>query len=400
MEQLPKGFEISGIDSESSQKKILRVFSKRRFPEDRQNLAQRIVAGREAIHRERVAWRERLTAVRNAVVEQTKSVEAVIAELRLLEEEKEKKSSNLFSSLWHRSRIEVIEAQTQEKKGVVEEIQENINQDEEIIRNLEAQLANREELEKLEDEISEFYSNVEGSWNQFIEELKARKVSAVVEKYGVILIHAIHPFEVPGENSLLKEGVSWETKLKICLAFRPTVSASSIKPGDNGNNMWARMGLILSEGLIEQASPRDRATVARGLRKRTSAIANLDIRGDIDLAIRQREKDSYNELVIGYPGVAGVYYSEDNQADNRLENLLPLGELVEICKSLNIPLFFLRNGVVYESQYDDRGILVEGQQIAPYQILERTHHISSEMRTRLVEEIREEKPFRGRLHTE
>lgn len=121
---------------------------------------------------------------------------------------------------------------------------------------------------------------------------QTRSISEVARKYGATFIHGILPNFTPETNSLLIPSADWKTKLQIFLAFEPTISASSIRPGDQHFNMWGRMGVILAEGEIESANDAEAGTGAFGVNQRIVAkqfnAATLD--QNIDYAINSEER--------------------------------------------------------------------------------------------------------------
>jgi hypothetical protein len=105
--------------------------------------------------------------------------------------------------------------------------------------------------ERLEEEIK-----------QEKEDQRARDVGENISRYKVFFVHGIQHLFTPKENSLLRQGIGWESKLKIALALEPTVSVSTTRPNISSDHLWSKFGVLLNGGKIEAAHPRDSASRA------------------------------------------------------------------------------------------------------------------------------------------
>ncbi|MDP1884778.1 MAG: hypothetical protein Q8L10_05475 [Candidatus Moranbacteria bacterium] len=228
-------------------------------------------------------------------------------------------------------------------------------------------------------------------------------LAKIIEKYDAYFCHGFSPGFIPGTNSLLKPGTSWQMKLKILLALYPTLSAFSIKAGDSSRKAYAATGVILNQGQIEKASTKDVATIAHSINHRSNpwqATQPNNMADDIQSSIHNSSM-LYNELVISTPNIAGLYV----WPERRSEDILALGtdpiqdiETHQLSQELNVPVFIFQQGTLFEANYNPESRTFEntGKIITPKDILNFTPEISTSQKERLLTEVLDAAPFNVR----
>ncbi len=292
----------------------------------------------------------------------------------------------------------------------------------ELRQEVEQQYVDRDTLSKAGERLAEVYGSQESAWVEYQEAERARDVRNVMKESDVYFVHGIKDFIVPGDNSLLKYGTTLETKLKVVLAFDPTLSTSTIKNGDTHRAMWSRVGVLLNGGRVLSAHSSDAATVATGLKERAGSLSpDKDIKKDIDRAIHRERFGAgglgYNELVVENPKVAALYICVD--ADEAMGEIRPIGveRMREAARVSGLPLYAMHNGIAYEIEYEldperakpqkasffgfeyppkPRARVVLRTPVPPDVLLTKDSQITPEQRAVFAEEIFENSPFRPR----
>lgn len=187
------------------------------------------------------------------------------------------------------------------------------------------------------------------------------EVAEIASRYNAYFLHGIPLGDrhVAGNSLLMAEHSGFKTKVEVCLAFDPVLSVSTISRGQQGENLWAETGLLVAGGEIKAASKRDMGTVAQNINERRSSGGsfnqNSDVRKDIQEAVvRSRESDSeriqYNELVVGRPEFAGIYWRraesvQDSPTEGNTSDLSRIPkELIDARDTFGLPLYVLDNG--------------------------------------------------------
>lgn len=244
--------------------------------------------------------------------------------------------------------------------------------------------------------LDQFYAGQREKKSAYEKELQAKDVGNIMDRYDAVVVHAIHPTFDPTANSLLEKGVPWQTKLKIIFALEPTLSCSTVIPGDGYENMWARMGVVLKKGMVSQASSQDAGTLATGLKSRSGWSESRDIEKEIDQAITQRDKHGYNELVVENPGVGGLYACLDPLPPSLMKfDLVSDKDLQGVAQEMGMPLYGLLKGEVYRTRYNSTTQSLEtvGDPLSADDI-RNSPTIGEEKRERALNEVFEAAPFK------
>ena len=298
-----------------------------------------------------------------------------------------------------------------------EKFDEQYKNTQELISSLEAQKNDRSKLEQAKKLLSEFYADKEKEWTSYEKEEKDRDVKSILEQYNVAMVHALIPRGAPSENTLLRSDISWQEKLKIILAFEPTISTSTISPENQVT--WRNMGVLLSGGRVEAASPHDAGTKARGLWERevrtSSSVCDYatgqwkPIEKQLQEATAKHE--SYNEVVVGHPEVAGFFIkvNEDDSIGELgdMDTYVSPDEVFSTVRDMNLPLFVVKGGEVYHANPDTaERVLVDpnrrtykiiiklGEKIPPVELAKLPSVMDKKRQDELVTEIMDDSPFK------
>lgn len=248
--------------------------------------------------------------------------------------------------------------------------------------------------------MNEFFSGQSTELSSTERERPAPDVRSVAEKYQVMLLHAISPNYVPDINSALNNTATWQQKLKIDLAFQPSLSASTFKDGDNSRNLWNSVGVILQSGSIEHASSHDSVSRVTSTGERYSDQNIEDLQQEIDNAITQRDQQngrtSYNEFIISRPKIAGFFITRDQQVDdNRLQGF-DESELHKLEGEIGLPIYIIENGHTYAGHFDANSekYTAIGSSLQPADIQNSTFEITEDKREAIINELAEDSPFK------
>lgn len=380
----------------------IKKFSKEHSPEERQATAIEIKDRRKKYFEEKRDIRERIDNFTVEVLDEEKNVSEVVEKIKNLEGDIEKRRSNKFIELINFLNLKKLRNELENLKQIEKTFEQDYSEAKGILDDLNRQAEDEKKLEEIKNIVDGFYKNQEEKykeWKRYEEDEKARKLDNVIEKEDVLCIHGIHPNFIPGSNSLLKQGVDWETKLKILLTFEPTISASTIKEGDMDKNMWARMGVILNRGRILSAYPWDAGTVSSSLNVRkqgSSGSEQKNMEDKIKEAIAQRPDGSYNELVVERPGIAGFYICLDH-TDFNYENIVETKEIMKATNKFFMDCYAIKGGKLYKIIYNESlGKINLGEEIDRKQITQKSFNLQEEEKKILTEELLTDSPFRIR----
>lgn len=383
----------------------IKKFSKEHSPEERQATAAEIKVKRKEYFEEKRDVRERIDNFTVEVLDEEKNVSEVVEKIKDLENEIEKRRSNKLVELINFLNLKKLRNELENLKQIEKTFEQDYNKAKGILDDLNKQAEDEKKLEEIKNIVDGFYKNQETKyeeWKRYEDDEKARKLDRVIEEEEVLCVHGIHPNFIPGSNSLLRQGVDWETKLKILLTFEPTISVSTIKEGDTDRNMWARMGVILNGGRILSAYSSDAGTVSSslGIRKRAGLESELEQKymGDkIREAITLRHEGSYNELVVERPGVAGFYICLDNDASLNHGDLVEAKEIIKATDKFFMDCYAIKGGKLYKMIYDENLEKINlGEEIDRKQITQKSFNLQEEEKKILTEELLTDSPFRIR----
>ena len=374
--------------------KEVRDFSKTFSPEERKEIVDEVKEKRRRYFEKQKSTGEKISVLHLNIEARKESIKFLSEEIENLESELGANEQSLVTRFLNKfgisKRLSQLRAELGAKQEITSEFEEELFENQELIRNLEKQRHDRSDLEEAKQAVVMFYTE---QAREFKEQMDIRDISRQTKRTGEFFVHAIHPDFIPSSNSLLNVDTDWQTKLDIFLAFQPTVSASSIGKGNTPNNMWARMGLIVNNGTIEIASSQDAATKAISLKKRGNKLNRISD-NDIDEAVKGKG-NHYNEFAVALPRVAGFFICRDKDERDIPSNLVPTNEIVQKCRELAMPVFEIKNGVLYETAWnDERGELTATQPLSPDEINEHRYDVGEEARHKSIDRFLDKSPFK------
>ena len=356
---------------ESEESADVREYSKEQHQDERDETAAEIRDKRSGYFDRQKETSSQVSETEMLANEKQHNIEMTTAKIEELEEYLDQKSEKLYMRLLHFFDLK----RKRQELGVTQSSQEELlreaGQINSVLEDLNSQKNDRSELDEARKTLDSFYSGQSEQWKEYMEDEKARDVQNICREYGCFMVHAISPDFTPGNNSLLYKGTSWKDKLKVLLALEPTISASTIQPGDNDQNLWSRMGLIVSKGKVTYAENRDAGTQALNIKERADNSKLLGFQPDnardmISGAISGRQKNAYNEMVIRDPKIAGFFVCLDKfkGIDDDLGKVQrPISEIMPVLQDLKMPLYALKNGRAYEFIEQNDGSLDVGEEI-------------------------------------
>ncbi len=311
-------------------------------------------------------------------------------------------SLNSFLSLLNLNRKErSLKREAILQEGTFKELEISTGRLTETLEALKRERDSRTELEQAKDRVKGFYAEQKAELKTevlklFVEQAKIRDINRISQEHDVMFVHGIHPKFVPKQNSLMHNQADWQTKLKVTLAFAPTVSSSTLSDGDGPDAMWARMGVILNGGQAESASRDDNATQARGFEKRSESqtkMTDYEIQSAISGRYMRGAK-RYNEFSVATPKIAGFYFSRE-ETKNSPPDLVPLSEITETCTALRLPLYEIVKGQPYRTHVDEKtGEIIRGEPVQKEDLVKSSWKISEIERSQIIEELVDASPFK------
>lgn len=237
------------------------------------------------------------------------------------------------------------------------------------------------------------------------EERRIKDIRTIASKYNVYFIHGIRPDRVNPNNPGLERHTQWRNKLDILLGHDLELSTSTIREGDGAENMFSRIGVILRKGTAGDARAGDAGTIATKTGgKATYSTRMTNPQEDIGRAIFYRRDiitsgiSDWNEFIVGGDiQFAGLYVCLDRRDSDRMLEMNPnefkrrngydlltqerIKEVADVAQAINIPLFAIQEGVVYEAEYGmENGqyyIRKKGEPITPAAISNSTFSLSA-----------------------
>ena len=370
----------------------VKEFSKEYAPEERKKVAGEIRTRRGEYFQRKESLAAQIHDLTERMEERQENLGDIVQEIKDLENELGRWKEAVIQRVLHHFQIPKHEKKIHEKseiQGAFESEYEHMRADAE---ELHQQSADKSELDETRDILKNFYGE---QWAAYEKDRQIRDIGNVTRQYEATFVHGIHPKYIPQVNSLLNEWVDWKMKLKILLALGPTISSSTMRKGESGEGLWARMGVILSGGSIQTADIRDAGSRAQGLKKRIGWSNQRDIQKRIRQAVTEKHLDRYNEFAVQDSEIAGFFVNTDEILRLQRSNLAPVSEIIPFIKELDMPLYAMHEGEVYETEYDETGTnFIMKDKISPSEITTRRFQLDPVRKEKLFEEILADSPFK------
>lgn len=179
----------------------------------------------------------------------------------------------------------------------------------------------------------------------------AYRVESLIEDYGVGVVSSIRSYGHLGPFRP-RPGVDFRgvRLFDVLLRRNQILCSSTVSPGDTGQNLYGKWGIVIGSGDIERAFPYDATTtVVDG--EVTSIFSDRikNISRDEQIASALSERALYNELNVRADSLAGVYCCVDSFEDTESPSPteLPSEKTKNFIEELNIPVFMIRNGIFH-----------------------------------------------------
>ncbi len=399
-------------DYDSNRKKELnleqmnkaRVFSRSNAPKKRSEFAQEIMEKRRKIREERDARTVRIMELENLMLQAREEKQIDVEKMENIRLELAERKNSIIASIIDRftkndEELYTKQMSLEEKIGNIEVAYEELESEFEA---LQAAFEDRAHYDAIRNDLKEF--NIE-QYEAYEKNLSERRIGETIDRTKAIFIHGIMPYYTPDINSPVQKWVDWKKKCEIALALEPTISASSLKPGDDYRHMWSGMGFILSDGLIEYAKGSDAASVAVNLDSRNTQGLKKPGAEEIDEAVANRKKSftnsdvNYNEFVVRDPKLAGMFIYEGEIEDEDMARIYKTPSHQEIqtfARDAGLPLFVVKEGQVHNGRWDEeKGKLIsEGKALSPAEVKNLNNQIPVVVKNEIAERIMADSPFK------
>jgi len=274
-----------------------------------------------------------------------------------------------------------------------------------LLYDLQEQFFDRSRLDIAKNKLGKFYGDQKELLEKYKHDEEVRDVGNVIKKHNCLFVHGIQTRDTPDYNTLITDGVDWETKIKIALSLGPTLSTSTIRRGDSMFAYWSNVGLLLKGGRVETAAARDNATMAKSIKTRVRAGGDSDenIEDAIGRSLHSRENNNrYNELTVAEPVSAGLYLAYDSPkmrnggltAMHNPEKDMSGERLLKASQDTGLPVYLIVDGVPYEAIYDaEKKYYKQGKELTVADIVNNGVGIEQNDKERMIDGLFENSPF-------
>lgn len=368
----------------------IKEFSRENAPEERRRIAGEIHTKRETYFERKKTLGDGIHALIKQMKERKIDGEEAAGEIETLEISLAAWRNSAVKRLLRHFQIKKQEQTISEKRHLRDVFESEYAFMRARAEELHEQMADKRELEEAKTILKEFYREQSIAYEQ---DQEARDVVNITKEYEAIFVHGIHPYAIPKENSLLNEWVDWKMKLKILLTLYPTISTSTIRAGEGSTSLWARMGVIVSGGSVENANMQDAGTRAQGLKKRIGWSDKKNIAERVRFAILSKPQ-RYNEFIVANPEIAGFYITID-EPENQQKDLVPTHDIVPFVEALGMSLYAMHAGEIYDTEYNETNEhFALREKVSPQEIVSRRFHLDDMQKEQLLEEILGDSPFK------
>ncbi len=402
--------------------KSVKEYTKDKSTEERRALAQKISARRKEKFSLDKGLQERIDVLlgeaESGKLSAQKATEQVQLSQERLSQLEEGFMSRLLSLLERRRLKKEIGAQEESEERFNEEYTDTI----EAISSLRQQKEDRTVFLETKKLLHEFYNNKEQEWLDYEKEEQKRDITYILEHNDIVIVHALIAQGVPEDNSRVRRDTTWQEKLKMVLAFGPTLATSGISEKQQG--MWANMGVLVNGGRVEAVGGGDLGSVAKkgGRRHTFAGNAVVSIEQNLQDAMSVGAKSTrsrYNEILVSNPKVCGFFVEVNDEG--MVENFLGISEngkssrsfnpdeVLAVVESMELPLFAVRSGQVYRINasatkkeslivdrlnYGIRTFLKLGEKVTPKELSALPEAIGEAQKEKFAEEILEDAPVK------
>lgn len=238
--------------------------------------------------------------------------------IEALRTEIDAKRSSLITRIFDYRKIKELRQDLGRTENILAQREDEQGRRQELIGQFDAIVDSETRLGQLMDEAYEENKAFDALKQQeFKEDEQKRSLESLVKKHQVFFVSDIVDADwKPSENNQAVDTkkLNFDDQLNIILGLDPTIAVSTLSP-DSKNRTFGKQswGVLLSAGRVVGGSETDAASVVTGLRSRyidknQRSTAAIDKAIERPLGNGKIESESYNELVVERPEVAGVYF--------------------------------------------------------------------------------------------
>lgn len=363
-----------GDDPEKS-KADLRELTKRHAPSERRQTAKDIWALRKAHFAEQDELSKEGQKLAHEELAEEYQIEKISSQIASLDQAITMLKDSLISRLFKRNEIRQLET---EKEPVEADLVRHVGLKTEILAGLE-EIENRKtakkNLENARQRLADFYDSQQAQVPEYLsldkDDQLAAQIPEIIKEHGVTFIHGLRlSNDNLRVNSVLRPNLPWDVKLKTLVGLAPLASCSAIRPGFDKDDFWTALGVVLSDGEVKAATPKDMGTKAEGAKERQFMKRSQPGGLAADIAGALQNQDSYNEFIIDNPEVCGLFIMRDDEnavpADKLRKFVLPPDtEIYPVAQELALPVFVLENGEYWLAEYDQKEKCYQKKELVP-----------------------------------
>lgn len=390
--------------------------SKKFFAEERKKLA-------EEIRVQRKEQRDRLVALKTDI------------------ENSVNNSENIDIKQGDKQYARLVETQSTEADTITERISmEELNEEDASNEkeNIGQLIDNSEGIKSIKAKLEEHYAKADAVAKEHFDTLN-RSLGHVMKRNNAFIVHKIEERESlrHNANSNVSSEATYQDDIDILLALEPSISASSVTPGEKAALWPGASGFLLGGGQIGEAGDTDIGSHGEKIKKRGGKATSIE---KIDEIVGRQDKlsrDVYerfgshgmNEIVVNNPEIFGFFQhagkdengrfwagsvdatrhlseempnyfgSGPRSANNRksLKNIVDsYRKRFEVASERKIPLYIMtENREVYEClNVNDNGTIEVGKQLIPEEVATGRAGLPPEKRKEIGEKLLEKKIFK------
>ncbi len=379
-------------------------FAREQSPEELAEAEARVNALIEQHERKQTETAGKIAQLELAMKEKTIDFQQALATMAELQDEVAKRDLDTIvgvDEFYERQNI-------LESIGVKEEdlnkLQQEYDRMMELLAQMEQSMQDKTLLEQADAHMDEFYADQAEKLEAHREDQKMRDASRICEDYNCVFVHTIKtaPQKRGANNTPLREGTDWESKLNINIGLQSDLSTSTIRENTPSDGLWhGNIATIHTRGHVKFAQMGDAGTVVAGINRVSNKFEHsIDDAVTHDRRLDENQDGSYNELVLAKPELAGFLVGgsgidSDMEASRRI---------FEISNEKGIPVYIRdkETGAFHECNgfktipygSSTREIYDVGKEVPVQDIINNGYEMPEEERAEAREKVFEDTPFK------
>lgn len=378
----------------------LKDFTKKYSSEERSRVARDIRQLREEYFRQKQAdtiqnkQQELVRETSYTRIDTTKEkISKIQADLRSLEialhERKESLMVRIMDLINKKDKQNLLKEKTHQEQ-ILEQAQEELENEERFLAEAADIVTEDTLLRQSKQELDQFYQEQSEIKSLFETQSNQRSVREIAVKNQALIIHAMPlrggkellSIDDVGHTAHNNESIDVRSmddiqRVGTALGLGPTISASSVRLEHVSKDpLFFPSGLLLAEGNVLSAYPRDAATKVDNVHSKhakydqelRSSIMDKDFEEKLNMALQRdngpefneagRFNKGHNELVIEKPIISGLVMPLDIRYHPR-EIARNLKYLEDLSKVFGLPVYGIREGKILDLQQGGKEISIE-----------------------------------------